>query len=296
MTVELNLLQLRAQAWEHLSQAVPQGVWIVDPDGNVVEASPVLTRWLERRSLTGTALTEHLQGKSLEELVGDFEVDLVSRTGLVRRVEGVGSALRDASGTLIGYVHVFTDQRTSRALEGRLITEIQRMAQLAGEDPLTGLANRRALDEALAHLREEHSRRFGVVVVDIDHFKIVNDSYGHAVGDEVLRAFADRLRHLVREGDLIARTGGDEFIVLMPNTTKAGLTDIADRLRANLTVELKSRRPAIRVYASVGYAHSGDSPEDVVDRADRWMYQNKSLREAGGLSTLARDEERLSRQ
>ena len=119
-------------------------------------------------------------------------------------------------------------------------------------DPLTGLPNRRAWDEALARRRRQTDAAACVAILDLDHFKRVNDAHGHAAGDAVLRATGDALRRGLRQDDFVARLGGDEFGLLlsMPNAPTAAA--VLDRVRAALPEHL-ARQGAERVTASVGF-------------------------------------------
>lgn len=278
------------QAWRFLLETLKRGIVVVDQDGVIVDVGSTVEKWLESTSVLGTALGSWTKVPlGLSDTEG--EIELVSTSGIVRKVTLSGKHLTDDNGQPAGRLLLLTDQFLSRVMEGRLIDEVRRMAKLAGEDSLTGLANRRAFDEALQTMQQELERKFGVVVVDLDDFKVVNDTFGHRVGDQVLVACANLLRQLTRSDDLVARIGGDEFAILLPNVTMLALTETAERLRKELVIQIQVNGSPLRVYSSVGYAHSGPDPTNVVERADKWMYQNKSERE--GISTLAAHEAEL---
>jgi diguanylate cyclase (GGDEF)-like protein len=122
----------------------------------------------------------------------------------------------------------------------------ERIEELSRRDALTGLTNRRWLDELL-RLEVERAKRYGaplsVIMVDLDHFKVVNDSFGHAVGDQVLKSAARTLREAVRMTDVVGRYGGEEFLVLLPNTGMAQATVLAERMRAGLRLMPVGFRP-----------------------------------------------------
>ena len=283
-------------AFRFLFDTISQGACFLDDQGKIVTANPLLTRWLEVPDPSGTSMKDWLDAPSVWTPPGEFEAELKSESGIVRHVMVKADKVCDDNGEFVGYGCLFSDQSMVKALEGRLVAELQRMAKLAGEDPLTGVANRRAFDETLAHLTQADERKFGVVLADLDDFKQINDSFGHTVGDDVLVAFAKKLQLLVREGDLVARIGGDEFAVLMPNVTIVGLTEAANRLRESLFAELESKGKVLRVSASIGYAHSGPEPKSVVQRADHWMYTHKNVRESAGISGMATSEGEVSRR
>lgn len=277
------------QCWQFLLKTLRRGVWVLDEHGNVIEANPAIERWTECSEMTGKPASRWAKYIVLTDR-GTGEIEITSESGLTRRCEVLSENIHDANGKFVATIQIITDQVMARALEGRLVEEVQRMAKLAGEDPLTGLANRRAFDEGLLTMQSDCERKFGVVVIDLDDFKAVNDSFGHKLGDKVLVAFAQKLLQIVRSDDLVARIGGDEFAILMPNINMSALTEAADRLRNMLIVETQVKGKKLGVYASVGYAHSGPDPMNVVERADKWMYQNKSVRESGGLVSLAEQE------
>ena len=164
------------------------------------------------------------------------------------------------------------------ALENaRLHGMVERQALVDG---LTGLANRRAAADAL-HAEAARAQRLetslSVVLADLDGFKDVNDEHGHAVGDEVLRAFADVLRETVRESDVAGRWGGEEFLLLLPGADLDGAIQFADRVRIGLAARTIPSAPGLRVTASFGAAeYRGESnSEELVEAADRALYRAK---------------------
>ena len=164
------------------------------------------------------------------------------------------------------------------ALENaRLHGMVERQALVDG---LTGLANRRAAAAAL-HAEAAQSERLetplSIVLADLDGFKDVNDEHGHAVGDEVLRAFADVLRETVRESDVAGRWGGEEFLLLLPGADLDGAAQLAERVRVGLATRRIPSAPELRVTASFGVAeYAGESnSEQLVAAADSALYRAK---------------------
>ncbi|WP_344656507.1 GGDEF domain-containing protein [Catenulispora subtropica] len=153
------------------------------------------------------------------------------------------------------------------------------LAQQARTDPLTGLGNRRAFDEAMDREIARHRRTrapLSLLAVDVDHFKLINDTWGHAAGDETLASLGDLLPRLVRAGDVIGRIGGEEFGVLMPDCGHAQALARADSLRAE--VSAVSGTWAHKVTVSVGVATLPDSAStmtDLVIAADLALYAAK---------------------
>ena len=187
------------------------------------------------------------------------------------------SPLRDSTGRIVGAVESFSDNSSKAEL-------LQRIDQLQKEslvDPLTGLANRRCIDMKL-HSRIDEMRRYGwqcgVLFLDIDNFKIVNDTYGHNVGDGVLMLVARTLSSNLRAHDLLGRYGGEEFVAIITHVDMAQLHWFAERLR--VLVE-NSRHDTeygtIRVTVSIGatVVRPDDTVEAVVRRADLFMYNSK---------------------
>lgn len=155
----------------------------------------------------------------------------------------------------------------------------QVLAQQATTDPLTGLGNRRAFDEALQRevARQRRTRTpLSLLAVDVDHFKLINDTWGHAAGDETLAALGELLPRLVRASDTIGRIGGEEFGVLLPDCSGGQAMDRADVLRAE--VYAASRTWVHPVTVSIGVAtlpESADTMSDLVIAADMAMYAAK---------------------
>lgn len=143
-------------------------------------------------------------------------------------------------------------------------------------DELTGAANRRRLETYLAETAAKN-QPFSIIMMDIDHFKKVNDTYGHGVGDEVLRHFARVVQKLIRPDDLLARYGGEEFTVIcMANIEQAAR--VAERIRGSIeSAPAKTSAGAIKITASFGVAEyrEGDTPESVKERADQALYRAK---------------------
>ena len=184
-----------------------------------------------------------------------------------------GSFAAMVSGVLINFPLVFL-------VVMRLINKLRRISR---HDSLTDLLNRRAMEESLLSERLRHQRTgrpYSVLLVDVDHFKRVNDTYGHAAGDAVLVTLSALLRRVARNVDLVARMGGEEFCLLLPDTSVAGALQAAERLR--MAIE---RRPvrwqgaSMAVTASVGVAevrHGDETVESLLERADRALYRAKA--------------------
>jgi two-component system cell cycle response regulator len=167
-----------------------------------------------------------------------------------------------------------------KGLHDALLEANRRLARQALTDDLTGLANRRHGAHQLGReiaLCVRHGRQLALMHVDIDHFKVINDTHGHQAGDQVLIEVARRLLAGMRGGDELARWGGDEFVALLPDTDEAGALRAAERLRAAVrTTPIEFAGIVLDVTVSVGWAHwSGDTPDDLLARADKALYVAK---------------------
>ncbi len=211
---------------------------------------------------------------------GAYGVFLVRRT---RDQQPLGPAdLEFAEAVITAAVAVI---QRARMVE-HTMADNARLEQLAQTDPLTQLLNRRALAENITAEMERALRydsSLALLMIDLDHFKMVNDTYGHLIGDDVLRDMASLLRDLVRENDLVARYGGEEFVILLPETDDAGADGFAERVRSAVKEKPFASRPgerAIALTASIGVATFPaariESVEDLFARADAALYRAKA--------------------
>ncbi len=178
---------------------------------------------------------------------------------------------------------VKTQIRRRRFIE-RLRENVQHSMELAIFDPLTSLYNRRYMEShsiSLVERAAERGKPVSILIVDIDHFKSINDSYGHCAGDDVLREFADRLRSCVRGIDLACRFGGEEFVVVMPDTDSGIASKVAERIRRRIAGEpfaVDRGTRTIDVTISVGLAsrhNQNDTAATILQRADQALYRAK---------------------
>lgn len=192
-----------------------------------------------------------------------------------RTLERHSTVLRNQQGQYLGRVWFFRDITAQKQNEAALI-------QLARHDPLTGTANRRYfLDRAQQEFAraQRYQTPLSIASIDIDYFKQTNDRYGHAAGDEVLKSLCSYSLSLLRETELFARIGGEEFAILMPNTTMNGAMHLAERLRGIAAgSKLLFQEQEIGLHISIGVTQfkSGDqSIEECLRRADHALYRAK---------------------
>ncbi|MEA3276107.1 MAG: diguanylate cyclase [Pseudomonadota bacterium] len=186
------------------------------------------------------------------------------------------AAVKDDSGRIVNYIGTFSDITWMK-------NATQRLEHLAHHHPLTGLPNRLLLMARLEHALEQAYRygtRVAVVFIDLDDFKQVNDTLGHASGDRVLQAAAKRLNHALRHEDTVAHVGGDEFVALIEKLhDRQVAAKVAEKLAASLKPPFEEGGRRFLLRASIGislYPDDGESPELLIRLADQAMYQAKS--------------------
>lgn len=278
-----------------LSQAIidsaSEAVVVLDALDRIASANPAF------RALTGHD-AERVQGQSLSLLLSDADSAAIPRhDGATQRWRGeLGMRRADGStfhamcsvdpvfapdGTVQHRVLMFYDVTEARQAR-------EQMQQLAYYDPLTGLANRRLFDEQLQralHKAEAKGAQLGLLFVDLDRFKQVNDTHGHAIGDLLLREIGQRLRDTVRDQDLVSRRSGDELVILLREIGSADeVAAVARRVRAAVRLPLDLEGCVIQVTCTVGtavYPRDGTDPTALLRHADREMYREKNQNRSG---------------
>lgn len=264
---------------------------------------PITQDWLDE--LYGRFFAVEREAHSLQEVAARLEGAVNEAVGLIQdaREDALryGGTLDQASSRLAA------DPQVLSTLLRRLVTETQEVSRrteaaarnlaetsrktremqselaaarhLASTDPLTGLANRRQLDDALREALAGH-RPTCLVMLDIDHFKAVNDTHGHPAGDQVLRQLAEILAELAGPGTLAARFGGEEFAIILPLGAVREAVAVAERIRARISQSPVPVRPTgqrLSVTASLGVALAspGELPAQLIERADAALYEAK---------------------
>lgn len=198
------------------------------------------------------------------------------------------SPVRDDTGQIIGAVEIFSDNSSSL----HILQEFERLKQDAYLDVLTTVGNRRYGEMNLSTRTYElriHEIPFGVLFMDIDHFKLFNDQFGHKTGDDVLGMVATSISSSLRKMDVVARWGGEEFIVILPSATAVIIKAVAERVRVLIERSfIMAGDKKLNVTVSIGATLSitGDTPESVIARADSLMYLSKS----GGRNRVTYDD------
>jgi diguanylate cyclase (GGDEF)-like protein/PAS domain S-box-containing protein len=188
------------------------------------------------------------------------------------------SPLRDGQGQIMGAAELFSDLSQKEATALRL----KELEQLTLLDSLTQLANRRYLESEIKSRLSESIRcglRFGVLFIDVDHFKQFNDTFGHQAGDHALQTLSRTLTSTARSYDLYGRWGGEEFVGVIRNVDRQGLLTIGERCRKmveHTLIDLGSSREQVTISIGASVAEPGDDINALIKRADQLMYQSKA--------------------
>jgi diguanylate cyclase (GGDEF)-like protein/PAS domain S-box-containing protein len=292
-----RLFDLVPLARDAVVTGMPDGIIVADPRGRVLEVNPAMRRVLgaESGELVGRPLGEVIPAALVSALAaargGQPREISLAVGGRERTYDLLVSRVASHGGSLEAELLVLRDVTERKATElelERAREELRRanreLERLASTDPLTLLPNRRAfLDRLATELARARRRdeRLSLAMLDLDHFKRVNDSRGHAAGDEMLRAVGRLLAESVREIDLAARLGGEEFALLLPATPVADAREAVERVRERFNalglVAGDSRRTRITVSCGIAeWDASAGGADDLLAAADRALYRAKS--------------------
>ena len=270
-------------------ESAPIGMAVVDLEHRFVEVNPALADLMddEESWLLGRRVIEVLD-VDLETLERYLKTELNSRRStrsalelqLIRQddaevwVEFSAGIVRDHSGVLLSYVASFVDVTITKAAH-------EELSYQATHDVLTHLINRRDLyariDEVMSHTRRSGTN-LGALFIDVDNLKIINDTYGHAIGDQALIGLANRLTSAGRSDDIVSRIGGDEFVILLPwlhSTSDA--ENVAQRILSSLEPPVLTDSGDLQVQVSIGIAlaNPGEDAHDILRHADAALYRAK---------------------
>ncbi len=266
----------------------PECVKVISRTGEMLEMNPAGLAMLEvdsvgqarTRSLQSFLLPEHrqpfmaLHARVMQGESGTLEFEIVGRKGTHRWLETHAAPMRGADGeidSLLGISRDITQRKYSEA----------RIQQLANFDALTGLPNRNLLADHSQYaisLVKRNKGHLAVMFIDLDRFKDINDTLGHSVGDAFLIEVGARLKSVLRESDTASRLGGDEFILVLPDTDAQGAAKVVDKLLEAISKPYQVEQYALTVTASIGiaiYPHDGEDLETLSRSADTAMYRAK---------------------
>jgi len=246
----------------------------------------IITDWMMPR-LDGPGLCKRIRAEAEDQTNPAYIILLTSMDRSEDLAHGIEMGANDFIRKPFNRIELEARLRNAERmldLQQELLRKQEEATRLAMTDSLTGMRNRRAMLDAL-HLDEDRTRRerqpLGLVMVDLDHFKAINDSYGHAAGDQVLISVAQCLQACVRGGDYIGRWGGEEFLMALPGADIIQCAEVADRCRKLLASHrvLLDNGLALRITSSFG-ATSGEGPDrpdlfQLIEQADRALYWAK---------------------
>ncbi len=309
-----NFMDLIPIARSHLIENMRDGILVLDAQNRIVDINPAMENFVEEKA-------SFYMGKNAFEVFGPWleKTDLLlegMETRAEFRVPKDASRyldlrvtqLYDKDQLLNGRLMVFRDiterkqvEKRLRYVNDRLQTQLieigvlqSKLREQAIRDPLTNLFNRRYLEETLERELARAAREdypLCVIMIDLDHFKRVNDTYGHEAGDEILKALAFTLSEQCRRGDFACRFGGEEFVVVMPNINMDTAYERAENIRQSLnSLRVPYGHYNLTITISMGiacYPSNGDARESVLRAADQAMYGAK---EAGRDHILSYDE------
>jgi two-component system cell cycle response regulator len=227
------------------------------------------------------------QFKALEQIRNVPILMLVDEEQQNTMLKGLELGVNDYLLTPVDFNEMFARVKTQirrKKYQEALRSNYQESVSMAVVDSLTRLYNRHYLDTHLKNLVRqagEQGRALSLMIMDMDHFKSVNDTYGHDVGDEVLKQLSGIIMNTIRSADLAARYGGEEFVILMPETDAARAFEAAERLRRNVEIHgfaVNHADSPIKKTVSIGYAtmNTNDTPESLLKRADVALYEAKN--------------------
>lgn len=275
----LHLTEVMPVALERVFESLEDGILVLDINDRVLDSNQAARSLLglARRPIVAMALDD-LVPELADVLPGEGRIEF-DRESPSRVLDVRVMPLEGISEQRLGRVVVFRDVTERRRMEDELARQRQELELMALTDPLTRLFNRRHADHVLDN-EIARSRRyqlpFSLAILDIDHFKRVNDRRGHDVGDQVLRQIADLLRNGIRQSDTACRLGGEEFLVMFPHTPIDGARGVVERLRSLIeNTPFSGMSEPVTVSAGVAAWQQNEASLDLLRRADAAMYVAK---------------------
>lgn len=273
--------------------SVGDGVISCDKNGHVLFINRVaeeLTGWQKKEALgkpietvfsiindsnrekAGNIVAEVIKTKEIREL--DNHTLLIAKDGIERTIEDSAAPIIDANGDVLGVVLVFRDYTEKKQ-------KLDQIEYLSYHDQLTGLYNRRFYEEELSRMDTPRNLPFSLIMGDVNGLKLVNDSFGHVMGDELLKKAAKTIVKACRADDVVARLGGDEFVVLLPKTDQLEAEEIINRIEELAKAE---KVGTVELSISFGFETKFNEEEDIqriFKRAEDYMYRRKLTESLG---------------
>lgn len=285
-------------SYETLIPHLYEGVYVVDRNRTIIywnEGSERITGYKQEEVVNRHCfdnILQHVDYNGKQLCFGGCPLHHTIQTGeineshvFLRHKEGYripvsvkAIPIYDKDNQITGAIEVFTDERFQR----EVFNENERLKNELMKDPLTEIANRRYFEFQLKHIYEEaivFQKPFGLLMFDIDHFKSVNDTHGHQIGDEILKVVAKTLTSNIGEADVISRWGGEEFIGIIKANNLEELKEIAEKLRilVSKSTYKKSNEEILNVTISIGGTifSQDDKIDDLIKRSDDYLCQSK---------------------
>lgn len=291
MILKSERLLQRAEAFNYLFDAVV----VTDAQGTIIDwnkGSEILYGYRENEVLGQKVSilhvpedTDHITRDVLAAVAetGKWtgEVRMQHKDGSTGWIESMCIPILDDAGEMIGALGI------NRDITAR-VQETERLRHLAQYDYLTQIPNRYLLLDRITHLIDQYDRNqsaFTLLYFDLDSFKKINDSYGHSIGDKILKEAADRMVACIRKSDMVARIGGDEFVVLLENTfKKSDISQVINNISATLHENIVIDQISLNIRCSIGSATfpmNGKNSDELLSHADFKMYQDKDSNLSG---------------
>jgi diguanylate cyclase (GGDEF)-like protein/PAS domain S-box-containing protein len=292
-----SFLNEPAGVFKHVVDGLPDGIYFTDRDRRIIywnRAAEAISGYTAREVL-GKRCSDnflmHVDESGCQLCEGDCPLSHTLAEGLPHRadvylhhksghrvpVEVRVRPIWGGNGEVVGAMEIFNDNSRQKALRERA----KELARFAFLDPASQVGNRSYLEQQLSQHLDQFSTfgaPFGIVLADLDKFKDVNDTYGHAAGDAVLATIAKTMSNCLRASDVVGRWGGDEFMAILAGVTQPFLANVSEKLRrlvAQSPVPVDDRRIQVTISVGAAMVAPGDSPDSLLKRADRQLYASK---------------------
>lgn len=284
LRIQEEITQQRSR-FQQLFQNAPIGIVMLDRSDSILSVNPAFEAIFGFREveLVGKKLHKAIVPESLYDEAGQLNADVLNgatiqqetlrarKDGALINVQVYGIPILD-EGAITGVYGMYADITERKRVE-------EKLQYLSNHDPLTGLFNRFYLDEEMARLENSRKYPVSIIMLDVDEMKDTNDTRGHAEGDELLKRAANLLRTAFRAEDVVARIGGDEFVVLLPETDQETARTALQRVRELLIAHNRSfGEPPLSISMGMATATPGDSLAEILRLADQRMYQEKAAK------------------
>jgi len=292
-----SFLNEPAGVFKHVVDGLPDGVYITDRERRIIywnRAAEALSGYAAEEVLGRNCSDNflmHVDESGCLLCTGDCPLSHTLADGLPHRadlflhhrrghrvpVEVRVRPIWGGNGEVVGAIEIFSDNSRQRALRERA----KDLAKFAFLDPASQVGNRSYLEQQLSQHLEQFSTfgtPFGILMADLDKFKEVNDTYGHAAGDVVLAAIAKTMSNCLRASDIVGRWGGDEFLAILSGITRPFLANVSEKLRrlvAQSTIPVNQAQIQVTISVGAAMAKPKDSAESLLRRADEQLYASK---------------------